>query len=105
MAKDYIENRNGGYYIAGKRVTLDSIVYTFLDGHSPESIVEAFPAISLEEVYGAIAFYLANRAELDEYLRKGEKEFDRLHEESRAQNPAIYARLRSILDNRRTLKS
>jgi len=26
MAKEYVEERNGGYYIAGTRISLDSIV-------------------------------------------------------------------------------
>ncbi len=27
MAKEYVEKRDGGYYIAGTRVSLDSIVF------------------------------------------------------------------------------
>lgn len=50
MPKDYVEKRGEGYYVIGKRVTLDSIVYTYLNGLSPESIVESFPAVTLEEV-------------------------------------------------------
>jgi uncharacterized protein (DUF433 family) len=105
MAKEYIEKRSAGYYVVGNRVSLDSIVYAFLDGNSPESIVESFPALSLEEVYGGIAFYLANRTLLDEYLKDGEREFERMRDESRAKNPVFYERLRSILDNKRSVKS
>jgi hypothetical protein len=32
MAKEYVEQRNGGYYILGTRVSLDSVVYAFLRG-------------------------------------------------------------------------
>ena len=53
-------------------------------------------ALSFEGLYGTIAFYLANRSEIDEYLRDGETEFARLRDESRAKNPALYERLRSI---------
>ena len=105
MAKEYIEKRGAGYYVVGNRVSLDSIVHAFLDGNSPESIVESFPALSLEEVYGGIAFYLANRTLVDEYLKDGEREFERLRDESRAKNPVFYERLRSILDNKRSVKS
>jgi hypothetical protein len=35
MAKEYFEYRNGGYWIAGTRVSLDSVVYAFLDGLLP----------------------------------------------------------------------
>ena len=29
MHSEYIEERNGGYYIAGTRISLDSVVYSF----------------------------------------------------------------------------
>jgi uncharacterized protein (DUF433 family) len=73
MTQEYIEKRDGGYYLAGSRVSLDSIVYEFLNGASPESIVKSFPSLNLEQVYGAITFYLANRAEMDAYLAETEK--------------------------------
>jgi uncharacterized protein (DUF433 family) len=104
MAKDYIEKRGAGYYVTGKRVSLDSIIYAYFDGYSAESIVDSFPSVSLEEVYGTIAFYLSNRVAIDNYLAEGEKEFDRLRDESRKKDPAFYERLRSILDGKRALK-
>jgi uncharacterized protein (DUF433 family) len=64
MGREYIEKRDGGYRVAGKRVSLDSVVYAFLRGAAPESIAQSYPVLSLEEVYGAIAFYLANQTEL-----------------------------------------
>ena len=48
MAKDYVEKRDGGYYVAGTRVFLDSIVYEFLSGSSAEAIQQAFPTVTLE---------------------------------------------------------
>ena len=41
----------------------------FRKGDSPEAIQEQYPALSLEEVYGAIAAYLANRGEIEVYLQ------------------------------------
>ena len=74
MAKDYIEARDGNYYIAGTRVSLDSIVHAFRRGESPETICQNFEVLHLEEVYGAIAYYLANQSAIDAYLvRQGEK--------------------------------
>ena len=43
MARDYVEDRDGGYYVADSRVSLDSIVHGFLRGHSAEWIAESFP--------------------------------------------------------------
>ena len=74
MAKEYIEERGGSYYIAGTRVSLDSIVHAFRRGESPETICQNFELLRLEEVYGAIAYYLANQAGIDAYLiRQNEK--------------------------------
>jgi len=58
VSETYVEERNGGYWIAGTRVSLDSIVYAYHRGASPESIQRSFPLLKLEQVYGAIAFYL-----------------------------------------------
>jgi hypothetical protein len=53
--QNYVEERDGGYYIAGTRVSLDSIVHAFQDGESPEGILRSFPmAGPLVRIYGAI---------------------------------------------------
>lgn len=93
VARDYIEKREGGYWIAGTRVSLDSVVYAFLRGAAPESIAQSFPVLSLEEVYGAIAFYLANQAELDATFADNDREFERLREQTREANPRLYKKL------------
>src|SRR3954468_14128248 len=74
---DYVEQRNGGFYVAGTRVSLDSIVYSFRAGDSPETIRQNFSSLSLEQVYGAIAFYLAHEQEVDANIREGEVEIER----------------------------
>ena len=56
MGEDYVEKRDGGFWLAGKRVSLDTIVYAHMSGYSPEEIAAAFPALSLEEIRGAIAY-------------------------------------------------
>jgi len=74
MAKEYIEEREGNYYIAGTRISLDSIIHAFHRGESPETICRNFELLRLEEVNGAIAYYLANKAQIDAYLiRQDEK--------------------------------
>lgn len=68
MSKVYIEQREGGYYVSGTRVSLDSLIHAFRRGESPETICQNFEVLQLEEVYGAIAHYLANQAKVDAYL-------------------------------------
>lgn len=71
---EYVEQRNGGFYVAGTRVSLDSIVYSFKAGDSPETIRQNFSSLSLEQVYGAIAFYLAHEGDVDANIREGEEQ-------------------------------
>ena len=93
MAKDYVENVGGAYRVAGSRVSLDSVVYAFLRGESPDGIAESFPALNLEQVYGAIAFYLAHRDTIDSYFRGGRADFERLREQARRDHAALYAKI------------
>ena len=75
MPKEYIEERDGNYYVAGTRISLDSIVHAFRRGDSAETIRQNFELLRLEEVYGAIAFYLANQPDVDAYLLRQSKKF------------------------------
>jgi uncharacterized protein (DUF433 family) len=93
MKREYVEQRDGGYWITGSRVSLDSIVYAFLRGASPEAVARSFPLITLEDVYGAIAFYLARQAEIDSYLQQGDVEFDALRQKVRQANPLLFRKL------------
>ena len=93
MAQEYIEERGGGYYFVGSRVSLDSVTHQFLQGESPEAIVQAFPSLSLLQVYGGITFYLAHQAEMDLYLKRGDARFEELARASREANPLFYAKL------------
>lgn len=80
----YVEVRNGAYYIAGTRIGLDVVVYEFRDGRSAEAIHEAYPSIgSLANVYGAITFILEHQNEVEAYLQ----EQDRRYEDLKAQHP------------------
>jgi uncharacterized protein (DUF433 family) len=68
MPREYVEERNGGYYLAATRVSLGSIVQCFNEGRSPETILGEFDTLTLAQVYGAIAYYLENQAAIDAYL-------------------------------------
>src|ERR1700752_1351530 len=74
----YVEEREGGYYITGTRIALDSIIGAFKAGESPETILRSFPVAGpLVRIYGAITFYLENRDKVEAYL----KDQDRLWRE------------------------
>jgi uncharacterized protein (DUF433 family) len=91
--KSYVEYRNESYWVEGTRISLDSVVYGFRQGLSPESIAQSFPLLTLEQVYGAIAFYLANRAEIDAYLANEETAYDAMPQPLQESDSALYAKL------------
>ncbi len=94
MQSDYIEQRNGGYYVAGLRISLDSIVYSFNQGHSPERILEQFPLLDkLANVYEAIAFYLDHKAEIDQFLVEAERQFEASGIPMAQANPVLWEKI------------
>jgi uncharacterized protein (DUF433 family) len=94
MQKEYVKNVAGVYRVGDTRVSLDSLVYLFREGMSAESMVESYPALTLEQVHGALAFYLANQIEIDTYLVDGLRAAESQHEQSRKTNAELIAKLK-----------
>ena len=105
MAKHYVEQQDGVYRVGGTRVSLDSIVYAYRRGASPEGIQRSFPSITLEQVHGALAFYLSHQAEIDKYLVEGEEEFEKLRQASREAHPGWYEKLQRAREEALTSQS
>lgn len=93
MHKEYVKNIEGAFRIGDTRVSLDSLVYLFREGISAEGMVENYPALSLEQVHGALAFYLANQKEIDAYLVDGLRAAESQHQQSRKTNAEVIAKL------------
>jgi uncharacterized protein (DUF433 family) len=96
-AKMYVRADEHGVWRVGQtRVSLDSVVYAFRQGHAPETIRQQYSALGLEEVYGTIAFYLANKDEIDHYLERQEQCWDEFRRKAE-QNPSpVVERLRAL---------
>lgn len=84
---------DGGYRVGETRVSLDSLVYLFREGMSAESMVESYPALTLEQVHGALAFYLGNQKEIDTHLADGQRAAESQHKQSRLTNFELIAKL------------
>jgi uncharacterized protein (DUF433 family) len=93
MNKQYIKVIDSVYRLAGTRISLDSIVYAFWRGQTAESIAQSFPTLTLEQVYGALTFYLANRTKVDAYLKQAEAAFEERRKVAREQDPMFYQKL------------
>jgi uncharacterized protein (DUF433 family) len=100
MKTEYVEKRDEGYWVSGSRVSLASIVYAFLNGQTAESIAQSFPTLSLEQVYGAITYYLAHRSEVDAYLREADLAYEAQRAAERAADPMFYKKLADARQHR-----
>lgn len=94
MEKQYVEKNEFGYRVAGSRVSLDSIVYAYWQGKSPEVIAQDFDTLTHEQIYGAITFYLANREEIDAYIEQGELDYEAKRQAARDADPEFYQKIK-----------
>ena len=62
----------GVYKVGDTRVSLDTVVYHFNQGADAAEIQSSYPSMSLAQVHAAIAYYLHNKAKVDDYLAKQE---------------------------------
>ena len=95
--KSYVRvDEHGVYRVGDIKVMLDSVVAAFHQGHSAETIQQQYPALSLEDVYGSIAYYLANAAAVDAYLKRQDAEWDKARARAEAKPSAVVERLRAL---------
>lgn len=91
------EDPNGVLRVGGTRVSLDSIVLAFQQGQSPESIRQHYPILRLEDVYGALTYYLAHQREVDDYLRRQDAAWERGRREADARRSPFVERLQRAM--------
>jgi hypothetical protein len=84
--------------------SIGASVYAFLEGQTAESIAQSFPVLTLEQVYGAITFYLANRPDIDAYLRREEAEFEALRQTWRTQDAIFYQKMADARRQRQAIQ-
>lgn len=98
MEKNYVTKSDSGYQVAGSRVSLDSVVYDFLSGLSPESIADNYDTLTLEQVFGAITYCLAHQSEVEAHLQRNRAKFEALCREARAAHPLLYKKLEDVVE-------
>jgi uncharacterized protein (DUF433 family) len=64
------QDTEGTIRLKGSRVTLDTLVAAYERGESVEEIQDGFPSLTISQIGGAIAWYLDNQEEADNYLNK-----------------------------------
>ena len=91
---DVYKTDEGGWRIANSRVSLDSVISAFLDGETPEAIAAEFPTVTAKQIQGALAFYLRNKREVDDYLVEQDAKWRQLANQTSSQHGALLERLR-----------
>lgn len=66
--------------IDGTRMTVNQIVVWYKQGYSPEEIADQYPHLTLSQVYTALAYYHANKEEVEVSLAIEEKKSDQLEQ-------------------------
>src|SRR5260370_28213858 len=97
--KTYVRTDPQGAMKAGDAgVALEGIVAAFELGDSPESIQRQYPALSLEEVYGSITYYLAHREQVVEYLRRQDAVWEQWRSKVEQNPDRLIDRLKAVRD-------
>ena len=77
-----LEAHPDGVVRVGKtRVTLDTVVTTFLEGATPEEIKEQYPSLQLSDIYAVISYYLKHKVEIDAYISERQRKAEVIREE------------------------
>lgn len=79
----------GRIRLAGTRITVHRIATLYKQGQSPEEIAQTYPHLSLGQVYAALAYYHARRAEIESELAAADAQYDELRDQNarRADDP------------------
>lgn len=75
---------DGVVRVGNSRVTLQNIIHAYQRGSSPEAIVQSYPALTLADVYYALAYYLDNPAEVETYLHDEAERAESIRNEIRS---------------------
>lgn len=94
----------GTVRVGKTRVRLDSVVYAFNQGHTPEEILMQFPSLDLADIYAVIAYYLNNQTAVDEYIQQNEAEGEKIRQEIESQPGYQAFRQRLLAHRERRLK-
>ena len=86
----------GTIRIGQTRVTLDTLVSEFHAGATPEQLSQDYPSLALAEIYGAIAFYLRHREEVQGYLAERRAQADELQRQTESRHDPVGVRERLL---------
>lgn len=97
MAVPLRTDDDGVIRVGNTRVLLELVIHAYYMGETPEGIVDSYPSLTAAEVYAVIGYYLANRDEIDTYVRERDAKVDTILHEMEA---TIFQCHRGLVDRR-----
>lgn len=96
-------DQDGVFRVGGTRVTLQTLIYAFHRGDTPEQMIDSYPVLRLADVYSVIAYYLNHRDEVNAYVQEQERLADAIRHENEIRFPSdgLRARLMARLEDKR----
>jgi uncharacterized protein (DUF433 family) len=92
------EDADGALRVGNTRVLLEMVIGAFERGATPETIVESYSVLQLNDVYAVITYYLNHRDEVQQYLERRRLVADEVRaaiEAGKSDDDALRARIRS----------
>ena len=87
--------------LKGHRIGIETILFNYLDGLTPEEIAVQYPTLNLEKIYATITYYWHKKAEIDAYLHDIEAYSAAARREQELNPSPAVKRLREMLEARR----
>ena len=86
------EKCGGKPCVAGTRVRVWDVVHEVERlGHTPDEVLQAFPHLTLADVYAAMAYYWDHRDEIEHQMRESDAQVEKLMREA---GPSIFDEIR-----------
>jgi len=82
------QDETGAIRIGNTRVLLELVLEAYLDGVTPETIVQWFDSLQLADVYAVISYYLNHEEEINDYLRQEEELAENVRRKIEAAQPS-----------------
>lgn len=89
-------NEYGVMRVGSTRVSLDTVIFAYKQGATPEEIVADYSTLDLSDVYAVITYYLQNEAEVEDYLQRRQAQRDEVRREMETRFPQAGLRARLL---------
>ncbi len=81
------QDQHGRFRVGNTRVLLDLVIYSYRQGNTPETIIDQYPTLTLDDVYLSLGYYLRHRDEIDSYLSEQEADVERIRQQDLVNHP------------------